>query len=310
MNKLVITVNDIKSLPDFLKLKNVQRVLIGNEKFSNRVPKNCSIEDIKNVCEIANEYEKKVFVTVTKIFHENELDDLKEYLLEISNLGIDGIVFSDFAVYEFVQELDYKLELSYSTDTTITNSSFSDLAYDFNIQDVFLAKEITLNEIIEINELKKSKIGMFLHGHIYMYNGFRKLVKSYFEEVGYQEDYLDKKLYLYDEERVAYYPIVENEHGTNILSSDDQASYKFMKEILDSEIDYLLIDGFLYEPEQYYLVVKEYDKLINKYYELNVKNGENIEEFKKICNESNSLIKEKLPRKKFTNGFLKKASTY
>ncbi len=310
MNKLVITVNNINTLPDLLELKNVQRVLIGNENFSNRVSKSYSIEEIKNVCEVVKSFKKKIFVTVTKIFHENELDDLREYLIEISKLNIDGIVFSDFAVYEFIRELNLNLEMSYSTDTTITNSSFSDLAYDFNIQDVFLAKEITLNEIIEINELKKSKIGMFLHGHIYMYNGFRKLVKSYFEEVGYQEDYLDKKLYLYDEERVAYYPIVENEHGTNILSSDDQASYKFMKEILDSEIDYLLIDGFLYKPEQYYLVVKEYDKLINKYYELNVKDGENIEEFKKLCNESNSLIKEKLSHKKFTNGFLKKASTY
>lgn len=299
MNKFIISLNT-KDVSKYEKIDSIETFIVGDNTFGLRMPINFSIDEIKKLKESTN---KKVYVAVNKIFHENELEELEKYLLNIKDIGIDGIIFSDFAVYTILKEINFDIELLYSTDTTITSSSFTNLAKIFNINNVELAKELSLNEIKLINEKKESDITIFIHGHIYMYNSFRRLLTSYFDNFG--KELINKEYLLYDDERNAYYPIIENEKGTNILSSYDQNSIRELYDIFSLGIENLKLDSFGYKEEDFLFVINIYDELL-KLYNLGIEK----DEFLIDANNKLDLLKEKITYKKFNNGFLKKETIF
>lgn len=307
MSKLIVTLNNINNLEGILKFSNVETVVVSNEKFSNRVTKSFDIEEISKCTKICHEQNKKIYISISKIFHENEIKNLEEYIGEVINCNIDGIIFSDFAVYEIVRKINSNIKLSYSTDTTITNSYFTSLAFENNIESVFLAKEISLKEIKEINKKKQTPIVMFIHGHIYMYNSYRKLVSEYLKEV--DENIKSNKYFLYDDERKAKYPIVENDNGVNILASQDLMSINFLYDIIDSQIDYLYIDSFLYENDDYIYILKKYDEMLNFYKHIKGNPDAKIQ-FKNRAQEVDNDIRKAIKDKQFSSGFLLKETIF
>ncbi len=299
MNKFTIVLNTL-NINDYEKYNSIDSFIVGDNTFGIRMPRNFTIKEIR---ELKKNTKKKIFVSINKIFHEYEIDNLKEYLLELKKISVDGIIFSDLAVYELIKGLEWEVFLSYSTDTTITSSSFTRLANIKGIDNVELAKELTLKEIKEISEKKESSITLFIHGHIYMYNSFRRIVSSYFDE----EDTIINRdeMYLFDEEREAYYPILETQKGTNILSHYDQMSIKFIKDIFNLKIDYLKLDSFGYEEDDFKFIFKKYDELLKLF---NGKTDDIIfdNKVKEIINE----IEENIKYKKFNTGFLKKKTIF
>ncbi len=299
MNKFVLVLNtfDIKEYENY---DTIESYIVGNNKFGIRLPKDFEISNIKELKKKSN---KKILIAVNKIFHEYEIEDLKEYLKQLKEINVDGIIFSDFAVYKIVKDLKWDTYLSYSTDTTITSASFSNLAKENKIDNIELAKELTLKEIKEINEKKDSSLTLFIHGHIYMYNSFRNIISSYFNNYDFQKP--EEDLYLFDEEREAYYPILESKKGTHILSSYDQMSIKFIKDIFSLNVEFLKLDSFGYNEEDFIFIFKKYNDLLNLFNE-NVKEDIFDLEVKKTIKE----IEEKVDYKKFNTGFLKKKTIF
>ncbi len=299
MNKFVLVLNTF-NVKEYEKYKTIESYIVGNNEFGVRLPKDFEIVDIKK---LKKESSKKILVAVNKIFHEYEIEGLKEYLKQLKEIDIDGIVFSDFAVYKIVRDLKWEVYLSYSTDTTITSSSFSHLAKEKQIDNVELAKELTLKEIKDINNKKLSSLTLFIHGHIYMYNSFRNIISSYFDN--YDSKKPSEDLYLFDEERDSYYPIYESEKGTNILSSYDQMSIKFIKDIFSLNIEFLKLDSFGYTEEDFIFIFKKYNDLLNLF---NEEVEDSIFDFK--VKETIKEIEKKVDYKKFNTGFLKKKTIF
>ncbi len=299
MNKFVLVLNtfDIKEYENY---DTIESYIVGNNKFGIRLPKDFEISNIKELKKKSN---KKILIAVNKIFHEYEIEDLKEYLKQLKEINVDGIIFSDFAVYKIVKDLKWDTYLSYSTDTTITSASFSNLAKENKIDNIELAKELTLKEIKEINEKKDSSLTLFIHGHIYMYNSFRNIISSYFNNYDLQKP--EEDLYLFDEEREAYYPILESKKGTHILSSYDQMSIKFIKDIFSLNVEFLKLDSFGYNKEDFIFIFKKYNDLLNLFNK-NIKEDIFDLEVKKTIKE----IEEKVDYKKFNTGFLKKKTIF
>ncbi len=298
MNKFTIVLNSLNT-KEFERYESIDSYIVGNNTFGIRMSKNFTLEDIEKIKKNTN---KKVHIAVNKIFHEYELSGLREYLKSLKKINVDGIIFSDLAVYKIIKDLKWNVWLSYSTDTTITSSSFTKLAKEKEIDNIELAKELTLKEIKEINLKKESSITLFLHGHIYMYNSFRRIISSYFEDDKIKPN---KELVLYDQERDAYYPVLETEKGTHVLSYYDQMSIKFIKDILLLNVEYLKLDSYGYTEKDFIFIFKKYDKLLSLFNEQIEK-----EKLKEKINEIIKEIEEKVDYKKFNTGFLKKKTIF
>lgn len=297
MNKINITPYSIEDIEKYNAEEKIGAFIVGNNKFGLRQIKNFTTEEIGQICKLSN---KPVLVAVNKLMHKADLEELATYLKELEKCGVSGVIFGDFAVLMLIREHDIKLDTYYNTETTITNQYFTEFAADQGITGVELAKEITLKEIKEIAENKKTPISINIHSHIYMYQSIRKLITNY-GEVQEQKYDNDREYYLFDEEREAYYPLVENEQGTHLLASNDVCMINHLDKIIGTEIDYLKIDGFGYKHSDYLAIVDLYLAAIEAI------NNNTYAENKKEYLET---IKNLVPHKKMGTGFYFKKTIF
>ena len=68
-------------------------VYVGGKAFSLRArASNFNVCDIKELCDFAHGLNKKVYITMNIIPHDEDLDYLEEYLKELENAKVDAII--------------------------------------------------------------------------------------------------------------------------------------------------------------------------------------------------------------------------
>ncbi len=239
----------------------MDKVIVGANLFGLRQVTDFSLDDIEVVTQFAHKFEIKCYVAVNKLMHNRDLEPLTDYLTALTKVGVDGIIFSDLAVPCIIEANNLKLESIYSTETTITNSSFSRFAKTNEITGIETAKEITLEEVNEIAREKASQVMVQIHGHMYMYQSIRNMVDNFGEFQG--DDLVTDNMFLYDAERKRSYPLIQNAQGTHMLSSNNVAMIHKLDELDLVNIDSLRIDPLLYTPTQYNQIIELYIETLN-----------------------------------------------
>ena len=140
-------------------------VYIGGFDYSLRAnANNFSIDDIKEAVKYAHDRNKKVYVTVNMIFHNEDLSHLDEYLLELDRIGIDSYIVSDFAVIEAIKRLKIKTKFFISTQKSITNLESVKFYKSLGAYRVVLARECTKEDIKFIKDNIDTEVEVFIHG--------------------------------------------------------------------------------------------------------------------------------------------------
>ncbi len=149
----------------FAFLYGADAIYIGGKDYSLRAnAKNFSKEDIKNVCLLANELNKKVYVTVNIVFHDDDLDGLKEYLIFLNDIKVSGVIVSDIVVLKLIQELKLSFRVILSTQASVLNE-YSALFYKgLGVHQIVLAREALKEDIINIKKKTNLDIECFIHG--------------------------------------------------------------------------------------------------------------------------------------------------
>lgn len=258
MNELNISLHAINQLDTYEEYSQINGYYLGNDQFALRQAKSFSLQEVK---EIRLKTNKQLFIVVNKLMHNSDLAALTKYLLAIDEIGVDFVVFSDFAVYQIAINNNCIFKMLYATETTITNNSFTKLAADYQIAAIEAAREITFDEVKEICNNKDVAVSLNLHGHMYMYQSVRKLISNY-KQVSELDFNPTDELFLYDSERNKYYPIVENEQGTHMLASNDLCLINHLDKVKLLGVDYLKIDGFGYKKEDFEQLVILYIKAL------------------------------------------------
>ena len=100
--ELLLPAGDLNRLK-FAFLYGADAVYIGGEYYSLRAnANNFTLDEIKEGVEFAHKLNKKVYVTVNMIMHNEDLNGLDEYLKALDLIGIDSYIVSDFAVIESI----------------------------------------------------------------------------------------------------------------------------------------------------------------------------------------------------------------
>ena len=86
-------------------LYGADAVYIGGKDYSLRAnAKNFSIEEIKEACDFAHNLNKKVYVTVNIVFHNDDVVGLVNYLKELERCRVDAIIITDFFIIDLIKE--------------------------------------------------------------------------------------------------------------------------------------------------------------------------------------------------------------
>ena len=140
-------------------------VYIGGQKYSLRAnATNFSIEEIKEGCDFAHALNKKVYLTLNIVFHNEDMDGVEEYIKEVVEAGIDAFIVSDPFIISHIKNNYPQVEVHLSTQNSTSNFSAVEYFKSEGIDRVVLARELSKTEIAEIIEKTKVDIEVFIHG--------------------------------------------------------------------------------------------------------------------------------------------------
>lgn len=180
MIELLSPAGDLEKLKTAI-LYGADAVYIGGKEFSLRAnASNFSREDIKEACDFAHKLNKKVYVTVNIVFHNEDLEGLKDYLEYLSDIKTDAIIVSDPVVIDVVKKHNIDLEIHLSTQNCTTNKESVKYWMEKGVKRVVLAREVGRCDIEEIISETGCDIEVFLHGAMCACYSGRCVLSNYF----------------------------------------------------------------------------------------------------------------------------------
>lgn len=164
MIELLSPAGDLEKLK-YALMYGADAVYIGGQDYSLRAnAKNFTKEEMKEAVEFAHSINKKVYVTVNIVLHNEELDGLENYLLYLDSINVDGIIASDITVMMLHKKLNLKLELHISTQASISNYEAALFYKDLGAKRLVLARECSCEDIKKIKESTGLDLECFIHG--------------------------------------------------------------------------------------------------------------------------------------------------
>lgn len=140
-------------------------VYIGGYDYSLRAnANNFSLNEIKEAVCFAHNLNKKVYVTVNIIMHNEDLEGLDDYLKALSDANIDAYIVSDLAVIKRIKELNLKPEIHISTQESTVNKEAVKFWKKLGVTRVVLGRECSKEDIKDILDNVKIELEVFIHG--------------------------------------------------------------------------------------------------------------------------------------------------
>lgn len=142
-------------------------VYLGGKLFNARSSAaNLDESELREATKLCHLYGAKLYVTVNILIADNEMRDLKAYLLFLAEIGVDAIIVQDIGVAGLAQKVAPELEIHASTQMTVTNLEGVCFLANYGFTRVVLARELSIEEVREIVKLSPIEIEVFIHGAI------------------------------------------------------------------------------------------------------------------------------------------------
>ena len=140
-------------------------VYIGAAKFGARVAAGNSVDDIRQLCHYAHQFDAKVYVTVNTIIYDDELKDTERLILELQEAGADAILVQDMGLLESSKFKVQSLKFHASTQTDNRTVEKVRWLRSLGFRRVVLARELSVDEIAAIHrEVPDVELEVFVHG--------------------------------------------------------------------------------------------------------------------------------------------------
>ncbi|MBE6092614.1 MAG: U32 family peptidase [Selenomonas ruminantium] len=253
-------------------LYGADAVYLGGKAFGLRAfGGNFTYEELKEAVDFAHARGKKVYVTVNIFPHNSDMEKLPEYLRYLQEINVDALLVADLGVFMLCRKLIPNMELHISTQANNTNWATVNAWKELGAKRVVLAREMSLNEIREIREKCDVDLEMFMHGAMCISYSGRCLLSNYFtgrdSNRGSCAQSCRWKYALVEETRPGkYFPIEEDDRGTYIMNSKDMCLMPHIKDVIESGVDSLKIEGRMKSVHYAASVTKAYRLAIDSYF--------------------------------------------
>lgn len=241
---------------------------IGGKKFSLRArASNFTLEDIKEASQFAIKMNRKLYITMNMVPHEDDYEGLEQYLLFLEEVQVTGIIVSSLYIAKTAQRVAPKLEVHLSTQCSCSNSEAIKFYQDFGFKRVVLAREVDLEKIKSIGEKIDIETEVFIHGGMCVSYSGRCMLSNHMtgrdanrggcaHSCRWNYDLYDKNECL-------------NKHycGDYLnMGSKDLMAVDYIYDLIDAGVASLKIEGRM--KSLYYIacVVKCYREIIDRYY--------------------------------------------
>lgn len=276
MIELLAPAGDLEKLK-IAYLYGADACYIGGQNYSLRAnANNFSLEEIKEAVNYAHSLNKKLYVTVNIVFHNEDIEGLKSYLQALADYKVDAVIVSDPLVINLIKEEDIDLKVHISTQNSTTNKESVKYWLNHGAERVVLAREVPKEEIKEIISSTNAEIEVFLHGAMCTCFSGRCVLSNYFTNRDSNRGgcaQVCRFVFDLDEKRDTKYS----------LATKDLNLSKYIKELIEIGVKSLKIEGRMRSSYYIATVISCYRKLIDAYYN-NSFSDELLEKTSKILN--------------------------
>ena len=204
--------------------------------------------------------------------HNDDLLGLPEYLKELQDLRVDGIIVSDPGVIRMARQVTPELPLHLSTQANTTNWSGALFWKELGFSRLVVARELSLKEIREISKKVAIELEAFVHGALCISYSGRCLLSNFMTGRGGNQGECAHpcryKYYLMEEKRPGeYLPVEEDAKGSYIFNSRDLCMLSHLNDMIDAGIASFKIEGRMKSIHYVATVVRAYREVLDSYFE-------------------------------------------
>ncbi len=247
----------------------------GVESFSLRArADNFDLADPRAVARVKGG--RKLYCALNVYFHEADLARLEERMEAIAAFPFDAFIVSDPGIIPLLRRYVPKAELHLSTQANCVNSEAAKFYRDIGFSRIVLGRELSLDEIAAIRaSVPDVELEAFVHGAMCLAYSGRCFLSAWMADRSANRggcahscrwSYRPQdRLYFIEEEKRPgeFYPVLEGENFTSILSSRDIRMIDHLAEMRDAGVDVLKIEGRMKSAYYTAVVTRAYRKQLD-----------------------------------------------
>ena len=248
-------------------------VYFGGEMFSLRAGAgNLSVPEIREAMDFLHARGARGYMTINIYPHNEHLNLLRNYLMEIKDIPVDAFLVSDPGVMTILKEIIPDAEIHLSTQANTTNYMTARFWASMGVKRIVTAREMSLKEIREMRDQLPDEVEIESFGHGAMcisYSG-RCLMSNFMTgrdaNMGACTHPCRWKYSIVEEKRPGeYYPIEEDSHGSYIMNSRDLCMLDGIPDLAAAGVSSLKIEGRMKSAYYVATVVSAYRTALDHY---------------------------------------------
>lgn len=241
-------------------------VYFGIDHLNMRVmAKNFELKDLKEISKICKKNNTKAHLALNTIIYENELEEIDKIISAAKESGIDMVIGWDLSVLQ--KCIEYEIPFCVSTQASISNSEAAKFYKNLGAKRIVLARECSLDKIIEIKNKVDIEIETFIHGAMCVaISGRCFMSHEVFNKSANRGECLQPCRREYEiVDKDEKYSLVIGDGF--VLSPKDLCTVEFIDKLIEAKIDAFKIEGRKRSPEYIYKTVSVYRNAIDLYFE-------------------------------------------
>ncbi|MBQ0066021.1 MAG: U32 family peptidase [Firmicutes bacterium] len=140
-------------------------IYLGMQRFGARAySSNFDEESLREAIAYAHLRDVKIFVTMNTIVFEEEMEDMKAQLRLLNEIGVDGVIVQDMAVFDYIVKNFVDLEAHCSTQMGIDDLEGTLFYKELGAKRVVLSREVPIEQVKQIRKEADVPIEIFIHG--------------------------------------------------------------------------------------------------------------------------------------------------
>ena len=250
-------------------LYGADAVYLGGKMFGLRAfASNFSLAEMDEAVAFAHSLHKKVYVTVNIFAHNEDINNLPDYLRNLQAIGVDALLISDFGVWSVAREIIPEMPLHVSTQANTTNWAAVKAWENLGASRVVLARELSFTEMKEIGSKTEVELEAFVHGAMCISYSGRCWLSSYLTgrdgNRGACAQVCRWEFSLTEKNRPGeVYDVAGDDQGTYIMNSKDLCLLPYLPQLMEAGICSFKIEGRMKSAHYAASVVSVYRRAID-----------------------------------------------
>ncbi len=227
-------------------------VYVGGKSFGARAfAGNFDEEELKKAVIYCHLHGVRLYVTVNTLLSDAEISDALAFSERLYLMGVDALIVADLGLVRELRERLPDMELHASTQMSVHNTAGADAAFSLGCRRVVLARELSRDSISAVTAVCKPEVEVFIHGAICVSTSGQCLFSSLVGGRSGNRGECAQPC------RLPYgkgYP----------LSMSDMSLAGHVRELIESGVASLKIEGRMKSPDYVYRVTKIYRRLLDE----------------------------------------------